>query len=84
MLAQPVQLERQIPASTLLAILNSGQAEIHRRVSVLLNDSDSIAYARDTARAHIAAAVDSLSELPVSDARGALIAMAEFVLSRRG
>ncbi len=68
----------------MLAILNTGQAETRRRVSELLNESDSIEYAHDIARAHIATAVDSLSELPVTDARGALTAMAEFVLSRRG
>ncbi|MCH7871044.1 MAG: polyprenyl synthetase family protein [Planctomycetes bacterium] len=68
----------------MLEILGGGQADTYRRVSELLNESDSIEYARDHARSHIAMAVESLSELPVSDARGALTAMAEFVLSRRG
>jgi octaprenyl-diphosphate synthase len=53
-----------------------------RGVRALLRESD-LDYARDAARAHIAAAVESLADLPVTDARDALAAMAEFVLLRR-
>ncbi len=63
-------------------VSDGSAGSMHRRVRELLRDSD-LDYARDTARAHISAAVESLSDLPVSDAREALAAMAEFVLLRR-
>ena len=71
----------------MLSALRSAQScasgERRGRVTAMLIDSDSMEYARDAARGHIAAAVGSLADLPVSDARSSLIAMAEFVLSRR-
>ena len=77
---------REQPAAAraeMLSILRSGSNDVHRRVCEMLSGCDSFDYARDAARSYIASAIESLDELPVSDARGSLTAMAEFVLFRR-
>jgi octaprenyl-diphosphate synthase len=67
----------------LLAMLQSDDPQRHRRVGRLLQGSDSLAYAQDAAQEHVRQAVAALGDLPVSEARSSLIAMAEFVLTRR-
>jgi octaprenyl-diphosphate synthase len=54
-----------------------------RNVASLLNGSPSVVYARDLATEYITAAQHALAQLPASDARDALHAMAGFVLARR-
>ena len=49
----------------------------------MLLSADCLEYARDAAYAHIKKAVQALDELPLSDARSSLAAMAEFVVTRR-
>lgn len=66
-----------------LALLCSEDPQRLRRISELLADTDSIEYARQTADGHVREALDILSELPPSDARDSLTAMAEFIVARR-
>lgn len=66
-----------------LALLNDGDPRRYRRVAEMLNESDSIDYARQVASEHVRRALDIISELPASDARETLAAMAEFVVTRR-
>ncbi len=67
----------------LLALVESDDPHRHREIAGLLRESDSIAYALDAARVHITTAQACLAELPPSDARDSLAAMADFVLARR-
>lgn len=55
----------------------------HREVAVLLAESDSIEYANQTAYSYIQRALEQISDLPESEAKDALRAMAEFVADRR-
>lgn len=76
-------LERETPGRSGNGEVGGGNGlTMHHRIRGLLRESD-LDYARDVARGHIAAAVAALADLPVTDARNALAAMAEFVLLRR-
>lgn len=67
----------------LLTILRTDDPQRQRRVARTMLSADCIEYARDAAYAHIKKAVQALDELPLSDARSSLAAMAEFVVTRR-
>lgn len=67
----------------MLALLRNGDPRRNHRVATLLVDSDSLDYARQTAYEHVRRSLDLLSELPRSDAKAALTAMAEFIVVRR-
>jgi geranylgeranyl pyrophosphate synthase len=67
----------------MLELLRNGSTQRNGEVAALLADSDSIDYARQTAYAHVRRSLDLLTELPPSDARASLTAMAEFILARR-
>jgi octaprenyl-diphosphate synthase len=75
--AAPTQRKR------MLALLHDGASSRNGQVATLLADSDSIDYARRTAYEHVRRSLDILSELPPSDARSSLTAMAEFIVARR-
>ncbi|MFQ5807290.1 MAG: polyprenyl synthetase family protein [Phycisphaerae bacterium] len=66
-----------------LALLRSDSPGRHRQIAELLADSDSIEYAQQTAYVHIRQSLDILSDLPPSDARASLTALAEFIVARR-
>ncbi len=67
----------------LRALLESDDPQRHRRVGKLLVGTESLDYAHQAAQAEIRAAIAALGELPPSDARASLTAMAEFVSTRR-
>lgn len=67
----------------MLALLRDGAPRRNGRIAELLAGSDSIEYAQQTAYAHVRRSLDILSELPPSDARTSLTAMAEFIVARR-
>jgi len=75
--AAPTQRER------MLALLRDGDARRNGQVAMLLANSDSIDYARRIAYEHVRRSLNMLSELPPSDARSSLTAMAEFIVARR-
>jgi octaprenyl-diphosphate synthase len=66
-----------------LALLRGVDPQRYRQIARLLADSNSLDYARDVAARYVCQAVAVLSELPPSEARDALAAMAEFVIARR-
>lgn len=66
-----------------LALLRWDDPQRDRLIAQLLADSESIEYAQQTACAHVRRSLDFLSELPPSDARASLTAMAEFIIARR-
>lgn len=66
-----------------LAILRGDDPQRYRQVARLLAGSESIEFANQAAQSYVAAAREALTDLPPSDARTSLDAMAEFVLSRR-
>jgi octaprenyl-diphosphate synthase len=65
------------------ALLRDGDPRRNGQIATLLVNSDSIDYARQTAYEHVRKSLDILSELPPSDARSSLTAMAEFIVARR-
>ncbi len=67
----------------LLDILGGDDPQRYREVAAMLNRSESLQYASAAAEHRIRHAVGCLAELPPSDARSSLQAMAEFVLLRR-
>lgn len=67
----------------MLAALRGDDPQRRRTIARLLAESESVEYANQAADARVRAALDALSDLPPSDARGCLQAMAEFVLARR-
>lgn len=67
----------------LLTLLASDTHERQRQIAALLAGSDSIEYARQIAEEHVRHALDLLAELPPSDARTSLTALAEFIVTRR-
>ncbi|MBU0637806.1 MAG: polyprenyl synthetase family protein [Planctomycetes bacterium] len=67
----------------LLGILRGEDPKRYRQVANLLQDSESVEYAYQTAYAHIENARAALALLPPSEARSSLTAMAEFVITRR-
>jgi octaprenyl-diphosphate synthase len=67
----------------LRAALRSGGAQRALRIARLLEGSESVAYTRRMAHGHVEHALQLLFELPPSEARQSLSAMAEFVLARR-
>jgi octaprenyl-diphosphate synthase len=71
------------PRKRILALLRNGDLRRNGQVATLLADSDSIDYARRIAYEHVRRSLDILSELPPSDARSSLTAMAEFIIARR-
>jgi octaprenyl-diphosphate synthase len=75
--ARPEQREE------LLTLLASDTHDRQRQIAALLVDSDSIEYARQIAEEHVRRSLDLLSELPPSDARASLTALAEFIVTRR-
>jgi len=66
-----------------LALLRGDDPQRYRAIAGLLVDSESVDYAHQLAATHVATALEILSELPPSDARSSLQAMAEFILARR-
>lgn len=69
--------------AALLSIIQSNGRSSCRQIAARLRCTDSISYALDTARQHIAGAQEALAILPTSAARDRLQVMAEFVLARR-
>ncbi|MBU0617724.1 MAG: polyprenyl synthetase family protein, partial [Planctomycetes bacterium] len=67
----------------MLALLRDGDPRRDGQIATLLADSDSIGYARQTAYEHVRRSLDILAELPPSDPRASLTAMAEFIVARR-
>ncbi len=67
----------------MLALLRDGDPRRNDQVATLVADSDSIDYARQVAYEHVRKSLDILSELPPSDAKASLTAMAEFIVARR-
>lgn len=68
----------------MLALLGGPRGPAQRRAVVrLLRDSDSAEYAATVAAQHVSRARALLEELPSSDARTSLAAIADFVLARR-
>jgi octaprenyl-diphosphate synthase len=67
----------------MLALLADSDPQRHARIAALLADSDSIEYARQSAYGHVRRSLDILSDLPPTDARSSLTAMAEFIVARR-
>ncbi|HMQ15053.1 MAG TPA: polyprenyl synthetase family protein [Phycisphaerae bacterium] len=67
----------------ILGLLVSEAPDRQARIAERLADSDSIEYARQVAQSHVADAQGVIAELPPSEARDALSAVAEFVLYRR-
>ncbi len=65
-----------------LAVLNNGHQDRSGRVRGIAGAGDSIQYAYDKASHYVRAAVDSLADLPPSDAKDSLTAMAEFIVRR--
>ena len=66
----------------LRSLLSSQDADKQERIRNLILPSDSIAYARTTARRLAAEARDALTDLPETEARRVLQTMAEFVVLR--
>lgn len=66
-----------------LAILNGEVDAGHDRIRELLEAGTAIDEAYETAEAHIRSALDSLRDLPPSEAKDALQSTAEFILLRR-
>ena len=64
-------------------ILSNGSDDRVGRIRELVLRNDSLSYAIESARRHVRAALDNLADLPESDARRALVGMAEFVVRRR-
>jgi geranylgeranyl pyrophosphate synthase len=67
----------------LLRLLAGHAEDRRRRIAAVLAGSDSLDYTLDAARSHVTAALAALADLPESDARARLGAMAEFILLRR-
>jgi octaprenyl-diphosphate synthase len=66
----------------LRSLLGSKEADKIERIRNLILPSDSIPYARDTARRLVAKARSAIANLPNSDAKKVLDTMAEFVVTR--
>lgn len=66
-----------------LAQLARPDPDRHAWVARRLAETESIAYAQQTAYAHVRRSLDLLAELPLSDARENLTALAEFIVTRR-
>jgi octaprenyl-diphosphate synthase len=66
----------------LRSLLSGQEPDKVEKIRNLILPSHSISYARDKARQYIGRARDALADLPESDARRLLDAMAEFVISR--
>jgi octaprenyl-diphosphate synthase len=66
-----------------LALIRGDYPQRNRLIAQLLADSESVEYARQTAYAHVRRSLDVLSDLPPSDARDSLTALAEFIVTRR-
>ena len=71
------------PRRKMLALLRHGDRRRNGQIAALLTESESIEYARQTGYEHVRKSLDILSELPPSDARSSLTAMAEFIVARR-
>ncbi len=67
----------------MLALLRGDNARRDGQIAALLADSDSLEYARQTAHKHVRNSLDILAELPPTEARTSLTAMAEFIVARR-
>lgn len=67
----------------MLGVLRGDDPQRRRLIARYLAESDSIEYANQAADARVRVALDAIAELPPTDARGCLHAMAEFVLARR-
>ena len=65
-----------------LQALLAAPAPDHDRLNALLGATDSIDYALETARRHVDSAVACLADLPASDARDALVRLAQMILER--
>ncbi len=74
---------KSVQKQAMLTILRGDDPQRYRQIARILSDSDSIEYANAAAFAQVSAARAVLADLPSSDARSSLDAMAEFVLSRR-
>lgn len=74
--------EPRVRAAT-LRLLRQHDSATPAALREQLRTTQSVEFALDAARARIAAALDALDRLPVSDARASLTAMADFVLTRR-
>lgn len=66
-----------------LALLRGDGPDRHRVLSRMLTEAGSLDYAEATAQQLVRDAVDMLADLPPSDARDSLTAMAEFTVARR-
>ncbi len=67
----------------LLELLAGDAPTRQREITSILRQSDGVAYAQDVAEQQVAAARQSVAQLPPSPARDSLAAMADFVLARR-
>ncbi len=75
--------EQDAAARAEMLALLGGQAEDRdRRIAERLADSDSLAYATDTAAAYVQRGLAGLADLPASDGLASLRAMAAFVIDR--
>lgn len=66
-----------------LALVKGDAPDRQKQLARLLSDAGSLEYAETTAQSLVRGALDELEHLPPSDARESLVAMAEFVVSRR-
>jgi octaprenyl-diphosphate synthase len=66
----------------MLHLLRQGSPDAGRQIAGRLRDSDSLDYAFDAAAGRVRRAIAQLADLPPSDARASLTAMAEFTISR--
>jgi octaprenyl-diphosphate synthase len=64
-------------------ILSNGYADRASRIRELVLRNDSMTYAIETARRYVRAAKNNLADVPESEARRALVSLADFVISRR-
>lgn len=67
----------------LLEVLRGEGRQRYRQIAAMLEESESIEYAFESAAGYIRQALGAIEHLPGSAAKGCLVAMAEFVLGRR-
>jgi len=78
-----LRTQRPAQQSAMLAVLRGSDPQRYRQVARILATSESLVYANQLAQEYVLSARRILADLPASDARDALDAMAEFLLTRR-
>jgi octaprenyl-diphosphate synthase len=66
-----------------LSIFNNGHPHRRQLLRQLLDETDALTYAEMTATRHIKAALENLADLPPSNAKDSLLAVSDFIITRR-